>query len=124
MSDRDQVMQDKLFWLTLEYGLSGWFRDCGDKSLGGFWCDGFIPESVENTKDGVDVRGIAWIVDGRKAQHKCAFTASVPQRMLTHRRDNFMITELALNLEHASLVFVVAPSLSLPNSSLEHSREP
>jgi hypothetical protein len=109
VSDRHQVLRDEQFWLKLEYVLCGWFRACGDRSLGGFWCDGVIPEFAADTREGIEVTGIAWIVENRK-QHKCSFTASIPQRMLARRRDEFVITDLALDLDHKKLAFTVAPA--------------
>jgi hypothetical protein len=54
VNDRHEVLKDSQFWLVLEFGMSGWFRSCGDKSLGGFWCDGFIPESASNTNTSLE----------------------------------------------------------------------
>ncbi len=113
MSDRDDILKDAEFWSVLEFGLSGWFRTCGDRALGGFWCDGFTPESSRNTKEGIEVTGIAWIVDGKKSQHKCTFTASIPQRMLSRRRSGAAIRDLVLDLDHQQLAFSVAPVAQL-----------
>lgn len=123
VSDRHQVLEDKTFWLVLEYGLCDWFRTCGDSSLGGYWCDGFVPQSANDTKEGVEVTGIAWIAEGRKPQRKCSFIASIPQRMLSRRRDNFVIADLALDLDHDELRFAVAPAAKTPNTSLERTRD-
>lgn len=67
-------------------------------------------QGASNTRNGVDILGIAWIVDNRSAQHKCSFTAAIPQRMLARRRNEFVIPELALDLKHRELRFSVAPS--------------
>ena len=107
MSDRHEILKDNQFWLMLEYGMSGWFRTCGDNSLGGFWCDGFIPESARDTRDGIEVSGTAWVVDGRGSQHKCSFTAAIPQRMLGGRRANVLISDLTLDLNRKDLRFSV-----------------
>ena len=122
MNDRHEVLKDRQFWLTLEYGMSGWFRTCGDDSLGGFWCDGFIPESANNTRDGIEVLGVAWVVDGRSSQHKYAFTAAIPQRMLARRRDELAIGELTLDTNRKELRFTVCQAAKSPNKSLEHTR--
>jgi hypothetical protein len=119
--DRHEVLKDDNFWLVLEYGLLGWFRTCGDKSLGGFWCDGFIPTFARDTKDGVEVVGTAWIVDGGRSQHRCSFTAAIPQRMLAGRRATFLIAELALDLNRKDLRLAVAPAAD-PPTSLERTR--
>jgi hypothetical protein len=123
VNDRHEVLKDGKFWLVLEFRMCGWFRSCGDKSLGGFWCDGFIPESASNTKDGVEVSGVAWIVDGRNCQHKCSFVAAIPQRMLSRRRDNVAIDELTLDMGRKELRFSVCRAVGSPNTSLERTRE-
>lgn len=123
MNHRHEILKDKQFWLMLEYAMSGWFRTSGDSSLGGFWCDGFIPEAARDTRGGIEVSGIAWVVDGRSAQHKCAFTAAIPQRMLIRRRGEILIGDLVLDMLRKELTFLVAPADKSPNTSLERTRE-
>ena len=122
MNDRHEVLKDAQFWLMLEYGMCGWFRECGDKSLGGFWCDGFTPESARNTKEGVEVSGIAWIAKGGSSQDKFSFLVSIPQRMLGGRRAGAAIENLALDLARKDLRFSVVPASKSPNKSLERTR--
>lgn len=110
MSDRYEVLKDNQFWLMLEYGVSGWFRTCGDNSFSGFWCDGFIPESARDTRDGIEVSGTAWVVDGRGLQYRCSFTAAIHQRMLGGRRANVLISDLTLDLNRKDLHFSVVPA--------------
>ena len=123
MSDRHEILKDSEFWLMLEFGMSGWFRTCGDNSLGGFWCDGFIPKAAQDTRDGIDVSGIAWVVDGRGSQYKCSFTAAIPQRMLARRRGDALIGDLTLDMNGKELRFSVSPVGKAPNTSLERTRE-
>jgi hypothetical protein len=123
VNERHEVLKDEKFWLVLEFGMSGWFKTCGDKSLGDFWCDGFIPQSANNTKDGIEVSGVAWVVDGRNSQHKCSFTAAIPQRMLSRRRDQIAIGELTLDLNRRELRFSVCQAAKSPNTSFERTRE-
>ena len=107
MSDRHDILEDRQFWLVLEYSVSGWFRTCGDNSLGGFWCDGLIPESARCTSDGIDVSGVAWIVDSRSQQHRCSFTAAIPQRALARHRNQMAILNLTLDIDRKELRFDV-----------------
>jgi hypothetical protein len=122
VNDRHEILQDKKFWLMLEFGMSGWFRTCGDNSLGGYWCDGFLPENVTNTRDGIDVSGIAWVAEGQKSQHKCVFTASIPQRMLARRRGDVVFSDLTLDIPRKELRFSVRPAGKSPNTALERTR--
>jgi hypothetical protein len=122
VNDRHEVLEDAQFWLMLEYGMSGWFRDCGDKALGGFWCDGFTPVSARDTREGVEVSGIAWIVKGRESQDKFSFIASIPQRMLGGRRADATIGDLTIDLASRELRVSVVPASKSPNKSLERTR--
>jgi hypothetical protein len=108
VDDRHQLLKDRRFWLELQSGLSGLFQTCGNASLGGLWCDGFDPQFAHDTKSGVEVRGVAWIAQGNKTQSKCTFAASIPQRMLTRRESDFVITGLDLDLKRRKLRFSVA----------------
>jgi len=78
---------------------------------------------ARDTKDGIEVSGIAWVVDGRSTQHKCPFTVAIPQRMLARRRSDVLIVDLALDMNRKVLTFSVAPAGKSPNTSLERTRE-
>lgn len=88
-----------------------------------FWCDGFIPEVAKDTKDGIDVSGIAWVVDRRSSQRKYSFTAAIPQRMLARRRGGTLISNLTLDMNRKELRFSVSPKDKSPDTSLERTRE-
>jgi hypothetical protein len=123
VNDRHEILQDKDFWLMLEFGLSGWFPVCGDKSLAEFWCDGFIPENAKNMRDGIEVSGTAWVAEGQEAQHRCSFTACIPQRMLSRRRGEVTFSELTLDIARKELRFAVSPAGKSPDTSIERTRE-
>jgi hypothetical protein len=110
VKDRHEVLEDAQFWAMLEHGISLWFRDCGDQSLGGFWCHGFIPESAQDTREGIEVSGIAWIAKGRDSQEKFSFVASIPQRMLGERRAGAAIGDLMIDPARQELRISVVPS--------------
>jgi hypothetical protein len=112
MSDRHQILSDEKFWLALEYKLSGWFRTSGNRSLGGLWCDGFLPHSASDTKNGIDVHGDAWIGDGRREQQKYSFVVSIPQRMVGRRRSDVALTDIDIDVEQERLRFAVEPAAS------------
>nr|WP_298724850.1 hypothetical protein [uncultured Steroidobacter sp.] len=110
MSDRNEVLTDAQFWLALEFKLSGWFRTSGDRSFGGFWCDAFLPQFATDTKTGVDVSGCAWIGDGPREQRKYSFVVSIPQRMLSRRRNDIALKGVEVDIEHEQLRFAVEPA--------------
>ncbi len=91
----------------LEFNLSGWFRACEDRSLRGYWCDGFVPHSATDTRHGVEVHGNAWITDGRKTQREYSFVVSIPQSMLSRRRSDVALTDVDVDVEHERLRFAV-----------------
>ena len=103
MSDRHQILSDVDFWRRLEFELSGWFRTCGDHALRGYWCDGFIPHSAHNTKDGVEVQGVAWIEEGHKWHGQYAFSLAVPQRLLFRRRNSAVLAVMEVDVQHRKL---------------------
>jgi hypothetical protein len=109
---RHDILADERFWLTLEFDLSGWFRTCADPAFGGFWCDGFVPHAARNTRSGIVVEGAAWIVDERTGQRQYAFTVEIPQRMLSRRRDRFVLTVIAIDVARGLLQLAVAPGAS------------
>jgi len=109
MSDRHQILADTDFWSRLEYELSGWFRTCGDNALGGYWCDGFVPQSASNTKEGVEVQGTSWIEEGRGSRGQFAFVLSIPQRLLFRYGSNAVLTVKDIDVEHRSLQLALAP---------------
>jgi hypothetical protein len=111
MSDRHQILADRNFWLRLEYELSGWFRTCGDNALGGYWCDGFMPHSARDTKNGVTVDGIAWIEE-RKGQKQYAFSLAIPQRLLFRRRRSAVLVVTGIDVQHRQLQLAMAPGTS------------
>jgi hypothetical protein len=97
MTDRHQILDDTEFWTHLEYEASRWLGDADDSALRRFWIDGFIPESITNTKRGAEVEGIAWVGIGSRDQYEYRFVVSVPQKMLQGRRQTFIIDQLFLD---------------------------
>ena len=53
MNHRDQLIQNKEFWMRLEYIFSGWLQESDDKELRQYWCDGISPSKATNTKLGI-----------------------------------------------------------------------
>lgn len=103
MSDRHQIMGDEGFWNQLEYEASHWLASSDDKKLRRFWIDGFIPESITNTKHGADIEGKAWVGSGGREQYQYRFVISVPQKMLHRRRHTFCIQRFSLDEEEQTL---------------------
>lgn len=103
MSDRHQILSDTDFWLKLEYELSDWFPICGDRALGGYWCDGFLPESARNTNAGIEVQGAVWIEEGRKSHDRFEFSLSIPQRLLFRRRNNAVLVVNDIDVQRRRL---------------------
>lgn len=96
MKERHQIMEDSRFWDLLEYEFCRWFKSAENKTLRRFWCDGFLPEGITDTKSGVNVEGTAWVGQGREP-HAWHFVVSVPQRMLYRKQRSFAIAGMQLN---------------------------
>jgi hypothetical protein len=123
MNDRRQILEDKEFWSALEFVLSAWFRSCGDRSLGGIWCDGISPSRASDTKHGIAVFGHAWIGEGSRKQHEFAFSASIPQRLLARRRHDVVLKDVEFDLERKKLSFTVEPAFGVPDLTSRNSND-
>ncbi len=74
---RTQILDDKGFWLDLEFTLSGHFYDAESPEMRGHWVDGFVLLEAKNTKFGVVVHGQVWM-----GPQEWGFQLSVPQNLL------------------------------------------
>ncbi len=99
MNTRHQILNDSEFWLALEYDMSRILSQHHDKEMRKFWIDGFIPQSVSNTKFGIDVEGEVWIAEGQKNQTKCRFLAKIPQKLLHRKIRDFKYDIVCLEIE-------------------------
>lgn len=102
-SDRHQIMNDPDFWMRLAFTFCGLLRESADKSLRGLWIDDFLPESVTDTKRGVDVEGTAWVGYGPRLMHPYRFIVSIPQKVLCRRRESFVIERFEIDEERHTL---------------------
>ena len=87
----------------MEYDTSHWLESSDDKTLRRFWIDGFVPESIIDTKRGADVEGTAWVGDGPREQHQYRFIVSLPQKLLHRGRQTFSIEQLSLDAAQQTL---------------------
>ena len=69
--------------------LSGYFTESEDKDLNGFWIDGFEPIICSNTKIGIEVEGMVWVMEGQKEVYKFKFKMEVPQNLLHKKIENY-----------------------------------
>lgn len=112
-SNRHQIIRDALFWTKLAYSACGWLRASEHMSLRRFWIDDLLPESVTNTKLGLDVEGTAWVGDGPKDMSPYRFIVSVPQKMLHRSPESFTIESLVLDeVQHTLQMEIVHGSSS------------
>ena len=108
MSGRQQILDDKDFWLRLEYEASTWLGRANDPSLRRFWVDGFIPECATNSHYGLDVEGAVWIGEGGRDQYQYRFVASLPQKLLCGVGRRSHIKSLSLDVSQRFLGMVLA----------------
>ncbi|MFN0055800.1 MAG: hypothetical protein ACKV0T_26955 [Planctomycetales bacterium] len=109
LSDRHQVLTDAHFWSELEYSACRWLRASTDPRLKYFWVDGFVPETIRDTRRGVDVEGFAWVVDGQ-VQHRYRSVVSLPQKLLRGTRQDFVIDQMIFDWRQRVLEVVVSKS--------------
>jgi hypothetical protein len=120
LNERHHILTDHDFWSRLEFAACRWLAASGDRRHAWLWIDGFLPESIRNTRLGVDVEGVAWLVSGN-TQKAFQFIASIPQNMLGSHRRNIAIHELKLDEEGRHLEVTVGMPTVQPQES--NSRE-
>ena len=70
---RDPNMNEKDYWLNLEYRLCDEFRGMSDKQFDGMWCDGFIPEAYLIRDTPPQILGKVWIAYKNRQQRQWKF---------------------------------------------------
>ena len=98
MNERFEILNDGDFWTILMFRLSGYFAKYENKELNGFWIDGFDPIICSNTKLGINVEGMVWVMEGQKDAHKFRFKLEVPQNLLRKKIKDFEIEILDFDL--------------------------
>jgi len=106
MNDRHQILDDQEFWNQLEYDASRWLGTSSDRSRRRYWVDGFVPTNAINTKRGLNVEGVAWVMGGGKCEYRSI--VSVPQKLLHGNRQSLEIQSLSLDEDQHLLEVVVA----------------
>lgn len=103
MNNRFEILDDSDFWTNLMFRLSGYFAESEDENLNGFWIDGFNPINCSNTKIGIDVEGIVWVMKGQKEVHKFRFKVEVPQNLLYKKIEDFTFELILLDFSRKKL---------------------
>ncbi len=101
-------MDDQWFWARLESEASRWLEHSADDCDRRFWIDGFIPETITDTKRGVDVAGTVWIGEGPRTLQPYRFVVCIPQKMLHRSSRPFCVGQLSLDRERQSLQIEVS----------------
>jgi hypothetical protein len=73
-------MEEKEYWLSLEYRLGREFRGMTEGQLTDFWCDGIAPEAYFITGRRARILGHAWICKGSH-QMEWKFELLLPHRV-------------------------------------------
>lgn len=103
MNDRFIILEDEQFWTTLMFRLSGYFAEAEEKELNGIWIDGFNPLECLNTKTGIEVSGLVWIMDVQDVKSEFNFKMLVPQKMLYKKIDDFKPEVVLLDFGSSNL---------------------
>src|SRR5262249_12120673 len=72
------VMDEKSFWVSLEFRLCGEFAGLPERRYQYFWCDGFIPRDYLLDDPRPRITGTAWICNG-PAQNEWDFALLLPR---------------------------------------------
>ena len=94
-NDRFKILNDRNFWNNLQFLVSGYFAESQNTEFNRFWIDGFEPIDCSNTKDGIDVEGIVWVMLMAKAEPlqghkpKYSFRMTIPQKLLYKEIEKF-----------------------------------
>ena len=59
-------MDEKSFWVSLEFRLCGEFAGLSERRYQYFWCDGFIPSQYLLDDSSPRITGKAWICNGQR----------------------------------------------------------
>lgn len=109
---RHQILDDREFWVRLEYDATRWMSQSKDQVLRRFWIDGFVPVTTYNTKRGLDVEGVAWVYgDSRSPGGSFRFIVSIPQKLLYRRIQNYAIEQIAVDEAEETLHVVIGRDL-------------
>lgn len=72
-------MEERWFWVALEFRICGEFAGLSERRYRYFWCDGFAPKVYALDDTPPRITGIAWICNGRK-QAEWDFTLLLPRQ--------------------------------------------
>jgi hypothetical protein len=97
VSERAKILDNRDFWLRLEFDACRWIDRSSEANLRPFWIDGFLPDDFTNTKRGADIQGLAWVGKGPRAQYRYRFNASVPQKILSRPEPVISIESLVID---------------------------
>lgn len=107
MKKRDYVLIDDEFWRTLEFKLSRCLSASEDLRKRQYWCDGFIPETSVNTKNGVEVVGKVWMVNDKR-DTMWDFLATFPQSLLYRTITRYQFKVLEFDPNQSRLVLEIS----------------
>ena len=103
-------MEDKDFWVRLMLELPSVLRAPDGVALKFYWCDGFLPEFISNTKFGATISGTVWLMKDWKESVKSSFTLAVPQKLLARKVKTFELEAATFDPERKHLECTIQPS--------------
>jgi hypothetical protein len=88
----------------LEHTASGWLGKSQNPLHRRYWIDGFLPDAITNTKEGLIVTGVVWMMsESRDSEWR--FFASVPQKLVHRRTRPFQIEDVWIDEDKRTLEF-------------------
>lgn len=65
----NQLMDEKEFWIALEFRLCDEFAGTAERHRRHWWCDGFVPVQYDISSGEPKITGEAWICQGQKQEN-------------------------------------------------------
>lgn len=122
-NERHQILNDNDFWSRLEFAACRWLAASDDSRSSRIWIDGFLPESITDTRLGADVEGVAWLTNGSR-QQALRFVASIPQKLLQSNRENVVLHAFHLDEDRRLLELAVDKKPHLAKEPGSHKLHP
>lgn len=91
---------------------SGWLAKSRNPLHRRYWIDGFLPDVFTNTKEGLVVGGVVWMMS-ESGDGEWRFCVSIPQKLVHRRTRTFSIEDVWIDEEERTLDIALVPSTAI-----------
>src|SRR5258708_3756899 len=113
-------MDEKTFWIKLEFRLCSEFAGLSERRDQYFWCDGFIPSLYNRDNDRPMISGHVWICNGQR-QEEWRFTLILRKTIRTREEidwDSLLPPENMprwMSFDEECLYLEIEPAVAVPD---------